>query len=213
MRRHLRQRVAGVEAQISPSERGFTLVELMIVIAIIGVLAALAVYGVRSYLASARTAEAKASVGAISQLASGVFDREFADAELIGAAAGGTSKPAVNFLCGSANPVPATTPKGTKYQPGTAPGVDFHSGSQADGWQCLGFSMTSPIYYQYSYLKANGYYSPALGGPDPGSEGFEAAALGDLDGDNSLSVFARTGPIVGKRLRVSTHVFIHNEFE
>lgn len=185
----------------------------MIVIAIVGVLAALAVYGVRSYLASARTAEAKASVGSISQLAAGVFEREFADSELIGAAAGGTSKPAVNYLCGSANPVPGNVPKGVKYQPSNAAGADFHNGTSADGWQCIGFTMTTPIYYQYSYLKSTGYISPALGGPDPGNEGFEAAAIGDLDADGNVSVFARTGTIVNKRLRVSTQIFIHDEFE
>lgn len=193
--------------------RGFTLVELMIVIAIIGVLAALAIYGVRTYLATARTTEAKAGVGAISQLAAGVYERESAKAELIGAQAGGVSSPATNYLCDSAIVVPAAVPPGNKYQPGNAPGTDFHSGDSTTGWLCLGYKVSTPIYYQYSYFKGGSYVSPGLGGPDPGAEGFEAAARGDLDGNGTYSTIARTGTIVNKELRVSTQLFIHQETE
>ena len=49
--------------------RGFTLIELMIVVAIVGILAILAIFGVRKYLANAKTAEATNSVGMINHLA------------------------------------------------------------------------------------------------------------------------------------------------
>ena len=49
------------------NHRGFTLIELMIVVAIVGVLASLAIYGVRGYMAHAKTTEARNSLGEISK--------------------------------------------------------------------------------------------------------------------------------------------------
>lgn len=191
--------------------RGFTLVELMIVIAIIGVLAALAIGGVRDYLSAARASEAKAGVGAISKLAAGVFERESAASELLNGP--GNSLVSTQSLCDSAAPVPNAVPVGVKYQPNLAPDTDFQKGTTTAAWVCVGFKVVTPIYYQYNYYRSSGYLSPTLGGPDPGPDGFEAAAVGNLDGDSTNATFARTGIIVGRELHVSTQIFVDNEFE
>jgi type IV pilus assembly protein PilA len=125
----------------------------MIVVAIIGVLAALAIYGVRKYLSSAKTSEAKNTVGAITRGAAAAYERETTASQVV--VEGALSSAISNDLCGSATAVPTAVPKGTKYQPNTAEGSDFETGDTVTGWKCLKFSLTQPIYYQYSYLRGS----------------------------------------------------------
>jgi len=59
------------------AQRGFTLVELMIVVLIIGVLASLAIYSVRSYVQASKTAEAREVIGSIKAGEEAYFDETF----------------------------------------------------------------------------------------------------------------------------------------
>jgi type IV pilus assembly protein PilA len=157
--------------------RGFTLVELMIVVAIVGVLAALAIYGVRKYINNAKTAEARNNIGRMAKDASAAWAKEgMAAAVLAGGETAGTS----NRLCGTATPVPgeATSIQGQKYQ--SAPSE--WGGDQDTGWTCLKFQVNEPQYYQYNYTAA-------------GNSAFTAIAVGDLDGDTTTSEFSLGGAV------------------
>src|SRR6185437_10714829 len=165
----------------------------VISVPVIGVMAALGIYGVRRYITTAKTAEAKNTIGAITRAAVAAYERENHDS------------PPGHHLCASAIPVPAKVPAGTKYMPSSAPGADFDTGNDEAGWKCLKFSMASPMYYQYSYVTGAG-----SGKSGATASGFEASARGDLDGNGTHSLFARGADVRSGKVVVSTQIYVEN---
>jgi type IV pilus assembly protein PilA len=179
-------------------KRGFTLVELMIVVAIIGVLAALAIYGVRKYIANAKTAEARMTIGRIAKDASAAYNRENMPGDVL---ALGAAAAVSNRLCSDSAAVPTdiASVKGKKYQSNPtdwAPVAD----AATVGWKCLKFSMQDPQYYMYQY-KATGSLTDGVGT-------FTAYAWGDLNGDTNTSQFALSGAVdaTTKVVRVAPNI-------
>jgi type IV pilus assembly protein PilA len=162
--------------------RGFTLVELMIVVAIVGILAALAIYGVRRYISNAKSAEARNTIGQISKDAVTAYQRDNMSGAVLGV---GVSTDITNALCQQSSSVPAaaTGIQGKKYQSSM---TDW-GGDATTGWTCLHFSMTDPQYFQYQYTQTGS--RTAAGGL------FGAVARGDLDADGVLSSFTIAGAL------------------
>ena len=170
-------------------------------ISTVGVMAGAAIAVLDEHLKGSKVAEAEQTVSAITRAAAAAFERD---------RAGGRQ------LCSSATPVPAgDVPHGQKYQASTKAGEDFNTGDHDGGWRCLNFALTTPHYYRYHYNVGGNYLGPKHGGPNPGPNGFEVAAEGDLDGDGITSLISLSGHVDPKtgKVEVAPAWFSHNATE
>ena len=151
--------------------KGFTLIELMIVVAIIGILAAVAIPAFLKYIKKSKTAEAGLSIRKI-------YDGEvtYYQEEKVTSTGAIITKQFV------------TAPSSGVATPPLPPTMDKVSGNWDDeGWKALKFGADSPVQFCYN----------AIAGGVGILSTFEAHAYGDLDGNSVTSLFQRGATIVG----------------
>ncbi len=159
--------------------------ELMVVVAIVGILASLSSYGVRKYTAASKSAEAVNTLGAIGMAVRIAADRDFTSGKVLELSATSTSEAGTTTsgstsgsgnsngkgqgqgngatvthgvakgLCGNSEPVPASL-NSVKARKYQPTPSDYKSGDARTGWRCLLFSFEQPQYYQYSYRGGGG---------------------------------------------------------
>jgi len=161
-------------AKLLKKKSGFTLIELMIVVAILGILAALAVPAFITYVRRSKTAEATTNLNNVFKLAASYFNPEKKTAQAI-------SNTAQSVRCVVANQgANPATPWDAKQQYPTPTG----------GFGKAGLDVPIADYVYYSYSGVNGAGGTATcGQPSTSTTIYTFRAVGNLDNDATQSTF------------------------
>lgn len=150
----------------SPRRLGFTLIELMVVVAIIGILASIAIPLYQRFTLKAKTAEAANNIGAIRTLQT-TFET--------------TNDNYANIAAWEPAALPGTTKTQWTALPCPPGCTRLTTNAACTTFACIGFQPEGQVYYQYT--------SPhTLAQPNAKGE-YAVAAQGDLDGDGNFAQF------------------------
>ena len=172
-------------------EKGFTLIELMIVVAILGILAAVAIPAFVKYMRRSKTSEAEDKLAYLFRAGTTYYTQERPTRGTMNAIA-------VQCIPAGAGPHPAAV---------TSDRQTFDFPGAATTWTQLDFQIGDPFYFQYTWV-ATGTCGLT------GANAFTARAEGDLDGDMATSLFERAAYAnANSEIEGSKGLYIQNETE
>lgn len=154
---------------------GFTLIELMIVVAIIGILAMVAIPAFINMVQRSKTSEAGIQLKALHTGANAYYQRDRALNMTLPTALMGT---ATASRCTVASRDSGITPTSEKQV------VDF---GMIDSFADIDYNTTDPLYYHYYIVSAMG--DACNDSSAAGTDVYTFRAEGDLDNDMDLSTF------------------------
>ena len=190
--------------KLRKNEDGFTLIELMIVVAIIGVLAAIAIPAFINYVKRTKTSEAPSNLKSLFTGAAAYYEN---DTWMQGLAALGGMTASSNRCVGTAGSV-NTMPSSSKYQP------DWDMEADGAAFAALNFQPSDPIYFQYDIVPSGTVTGTCGDMTAAGAQLYAFQARADLDDDTMTSLFeVAAGVDANANLYRSPGVYKLNELE